>query len=128
MKKLLVLFLSMAFLVACSSDDDNDDNQGPDPIVGTWELVEVSGALEPQFCMEEQSTITFNANNTGSATFYLTATECTPTNSTGGWTNNGDSRYTIAVPGVGDTPGTVSFSNDRFTFTTPAGVLTFEKQ
>ena len=25
MKKLLVLFLSMAFLVACSSDDDNDE-------------------------------------------------------------------------------------------------------
>ena len=127
MKKIFVLFLSLAFLTACSNDDDNGQT-GPDPILGTWVLVDASGQIAGQFCLEEESTITFNANNTGSAIFYLTATNCEATSSAGGWTNRGNSNYTISVPLIGDTQGTANFVNaNRFTFTTTAGVLTFEK-
>ncbi len=127
MKKIFVLFLSLTFLTACSNDDDNPD-QGTDPIIGTWVLVDASGQLEPQFCLDEESTITFNANNTGNAIFYLSAAQCAPSNSAGGWTNNGNSRYTISVPFLGNIQGTANFvSANRFTFTTDAGVLTFEK-
>ncbi|HSP40023.1 MAG TPA: lipocalin family protein [Gillisia sp.] len=130
MKKFLVLFLSLAFLTACDNDDDNEQT-GPDPIIGTWVLVNATGQFEGEFCLDDvttESTITFNANNTGNATFYLTATDCAPSSSTGGWTNNGNSLYTLAVPVVGDTQGSVNFVNaNRFTFTTVAGVLTFEK-
>lgn len=127
MKKLIVLFLSMAFLIACSNDDDSVD-QGPDPIIGTWVLVNATGQLEGQFCLEKESTITFNPDNSGSATFYLTSAECAPSSSTGGWTNRGSSNYTISVPVFGDLQGTANFINaNSFTFTTVAGVLTFEK-
>ena len=127
MKKFLVLFLSLAVFTACSSDDDADTNT-PDPILGTWVLVDVSAPLNAEFCLDEESTLTFNANNSGSATFYLTQAECAATNSTGNWTNRGNSMYTISVPVYGDLQGTVNFSTaNRFTFTTLAGVFTFEK-
>ncbi len=133
MKKFLVLFLSMAFLFACSNDDDNEEPQGDDPIVGTWVLVDASEPLDSQFCFEEESTITFKANNTGQATFYLTGTECSANNSQGTWSNNGNSVYTISVPVAGNILGTADFTSaNRFTFTTTIftipGVITFERQ
>ena len=133
MKKLLVLFLSMASLVACSNDDDNTE-QGPDPIIGTWVLVDASAPLNTQFCMDEESSLTFNSNQTGQAVFYLTGTNCTATNAPGTWKNNGNSNYIVTVQGLGDLEGSVNFSenNTRFAFTTSVvgipGTLTFEKQ
>ena len=133
MKKLLVLFLSMASLVACSNDDDNGE-QGPDKILGTWILVDASTPIDTQFCFEEESTMTFNANNTGTATFFLTGSDCAPTTAPGTWANNGNSAYTISVPVLGSLQGTVNFSanNSEFTFTTTImgipGILSFEKQ
>ena len=132
MKKLLVLFLSMASLVACSNDDDNTE-QGPDPIIGTWVLVDASTPLDTQFCFDEESTMTFSSNNTGQATFYL-GEGCTENSAPGTWANNGNSAYTISVPVLGSLQGSVNFSenNTRFAFTTSVvgipGTLTFEKQ
>lgn len=132
MKKLLVLFLSMASLVACSNDDDNTE-QGPDPIIGTWVLVDASTPLDTQFCFDEESTMTFSSNNTGQATFYL-GEDCTENSAPGTWANNGNSAYTISVPVLGSLQGSVNFSenNTRFAFTTSVvgipGTLTFEKQ
>ncbi len=133
MKKLLVLFLSMAFLTACSNDDDNGD-QGSDPILGTWLLVEASSPINTQFCLDEESTLTFNSNGTGQANFFLSQFQCAATTAPGTWRNNGNSNYTITVQGLGDLVGTVNFSNNntRFTFATTVltvpGTLTFEKQ
>ena len=128
MKKFLVLFLSLAVFTACSNDDDTDSNS-PDPILGTWALVQVSAPLNTQFCMDKESTITFNADKTLSSTFYLTEANCTATTSPGNWSNKGNSIYTITVPMMeGDLQGTVNFSSaNKFTFTSLAGVFTFEK-
>ena len=128
MKKFLVLFLSLSVFAACSSDDDADTNT-PDPVLGTWILVDASAPLDTQFCMDEESTITFKADNTLSSTFYLTESDCAATTSTGNWSNRGNSIYTISVPMIeGDLQGTVNFSSaNKFTFTSLAGVFTFEK-
>lgn len=133
MKKFLFLFLSLAVLAACSNDDDNGDTNQPDPIIGTWLLVDASSPLDDQFCFDEESTITFNEDETGQSAFYLTSAECEVTNSTGTWSNNGNSAYTISVPVLGNLQGTANFtSSDRFTFTTTVvgmpGILTFERQ
>lgn len=127
MKKFILLFFSLAVLAACSSDDDGG-NTGPDPIIGTWVLVDASAPLDNQFCFSEDSVITFNENNTGEATFYLKANECAGTENTGNWSKS-NSTYTISTP-VGDLTGTANFTNNnnRFTFTTTIGVLTFERQ
>ncbi len=126
MKKFLVLFLSMAFLFACSSDDD--EPQGEDPIVGTWVLVDASEPIDSQFCFDEESTITFNANNTGEGTFYLTAAQCAATDSPGNWSKS-NGNYTMTIQALGNLPGTINFtSNNSFTFTSTLGVLTFDRQ
>lgn len=129
MKKLLILFMSFAVLAACSSDDDNTDAEQKDPIIGTWVLVDTSAELDGQFCLEEDSVMTFNENNTGNATFYLTATECEPETSEGNWENTGSNRYTISLPALGNVPGTATFSGQNtFSFTTALGTLNFERQ
>lgn len=125
MKRLLILFLSMAVFAACSSDDDG--TQGSDPIIGSWVLVQATPPLDSQFCMDEESTITFNEDETGEATFYLTQMDCEAESSQGNWDNRGNSAYTIGVPVIGDLEGTANFSGNRFTFTTAIGVLTFER-
>ncbi len=125
MKKFLFLFLCAATFAACSSDDD--ETSGEDRIVGSWVMVNASAPLNTIFCETPQSTFSFNDDNTGEATFYLTENECEPTESTGNWKNNGNSSYTIATP-VGDLTGIVTFSDDdKFTFATAGGTLTFER-
>jgi len=127
MKKFFVLFLSIALFTACSSDDD-EDSTSADPILGTWVLVDASSPLKDEFCLDKESTLTFNSDNTGASTFYLTQANCTATSSTGSWTNRGNSLYTISVPVYGDLQGSVNFSStNKFTFTFLGGVLTFEK-
>lgn len=129
MKKFLVFFFSLALLTSCSNDDDNTDTDQPDPIIGTWVLVDASSGIDELFCPEPESTIKFNANNTGEATFYLAQSECEPESSAGNWENNGNSKYTISLPVLGNVSGTANFVNEnRFTFTTALGVITFERQ
>jgi len=129
MKKFLVLFLSMAFLFACSNDDDNEVPQEADPIVGTWALVQMTPPAIDFTACEDTSTITLNADKTGSGSFYFQETECVEQTSSGNWVNNGNSSYTIAVPYLGNITGTANFTgDDEFTFTSNSvGVLRFEK-
>ncbi len=128
MKKFLFLFLFAATFIACSSDDDAD-NTGADPILGTWVMVDATAPLNAIFCETPQSTITFDEDQTGEATFYLTESDCQPEETAGNWRNNGNSSYTIAIPVVGDLTGNVNFTgNDEFSFATAGGTLTFERQ
>ncbi|UJH92239.1 lipocalin family protein [Antarcticibacterium sp. 1MA-6-2] len=128
MKKFLVLFLSLAVFAACSEDDDDTDATGPDPILGTWVLVNVTPPLIDVTACEQESTITFKPDNTGTGSFYLEANECAVTESAGSWTNNGNSSYQITVPVLGNITGTANFDGDEFIFTSNMGVLTFEQQ
>lgn len=126
MRKYLILFCAIA-LSSCANDDDGAVTE-EEKILGSWVLVEATSSIEEQFCEEKESTISFNANQSAQATFYLKSEECEPESSTGTWENNGNSAYTMNVPVIGDLTGVVNFSNDnRFTFTTVVGVLTFER-
>lgn len=124
MKKLLIMFFGLAILTSCSSDDDN---MGADPILGTWVLVDAS-LVTPENC-ENESTITFTADNNANGTFYLEETNCEAETSSGTWENLGDSRYLVEVPVAGDLEGTVTFfDDDNFVFTSGIGTFTFERQ
>lgn len=124
MKKFLFVFMSMAVLAACSSDDDAG---AADPILGTWELADAT-LFDPDSC-PEPSIVTFSAGNTGSGTFYLPQANCIPQASPGSWENLGSSRYSIAVPILGNLEGDVTFTgDDSFIFvTSQAGSFTFER-
>lgn len=130
MKKFLILFLAISIFTACS-DDDDATKEGS--IVGTWTLVAATNV--PGFTVNDctgQSTITFNADNSASSTFYSNVEgNCVSNNDTGNWSNSSGSQYTIAIPGFGDLNGTVNFIGDsRFTFSPndlPGSSLTFEK-
>lgn len=118
MKKVFTFLLGLILITSCSSDDDAPANN--DPILGTWVLVE-SSAFNPEECGQE-STITFNPDNTGSGTFYISQLSCQAQSSSGSWANLGNSRYSITVPVLGRVEGTVTFINEnRFRITTDDG-------
>lgn len=131
MKKVLILLLSISMFTACSDDDDDASVEGN--IVGTWLLVEANNV--PGFTIDSctgQSTITFNADNTASSTFYgEVEDQCVSDTDTGNWSNSSDSQYTIEIPGFGELTGTVVFSSEsRFTFSPndlPTSSLAFER-
>ena len=131
MKKYLILFLFTGLLsfTACS-DDDEAGPKNEDPIVGTWVITSVEPAQFNIEACEEASTITFNEDNTGSATFYLEETNCIAANASGDWSNNGGDSYTITVPVAGSMTGTIDFSGaNQFFFVTENGVtITFQRQ
>ncbi|MBT8295427.1 MAG: lipocalin family protein [Gramella sp.] len=118
MKKFLFLLVSVCILTACSDDDDSGVEGN---IVGTWLLVEANNV--PGFTVDDctgRSTITFNADNTASSTFFSEDEgTCTSATETGTWSSSANSKYTLLVPGFDDpVNGTVNFSNNnRFTFT-----------
>jgi hypothetical protein len=128
MKKFILLFLSFAVLTACGSDDDDNTTQGGDPIVGTWVLVQINPAIVNVSDCPQESTITFNADNSGSGTFYFKERNCEPENSSGNWANNGNSNYSIQIPILGTVQGNATFEGNKFIFTTSMGIFTFEKQ
>ncbi|HSI69551.1 MAG TPA: lipocalin family protein [Gillisia sp.] len=127
MKKFLILILFAATFIACSNDDDADTS-GDDPIVGTWVMVDATAPLNTIFCETPQSNISFEEDNTGEATFYLTEDNCEPEITTGNWRNNGNGSYSIVLPVVGELTGNVSFTgDDQFSFASAGGTLSFER-
>lgn len=137
MKKFIFLFLSLAVITACSSDDDNSDQ---DPIVGSWFIVEVNNIPNSDFTLSEcnkSSTMTFNEDGTSTSVFHAQVEgNCmagTPTNST--WSNQSDI-YTITIPipeleGFNTLTGTVKFTSNTFIFTpaiSPTTTIIFEKE
>ena len=131
MRKILILLLSISIFTACSDDDDASIEGN---IVGTWLLVEANNV--PGITVNDctgQSTITFEADNTASSTFYnFVGEDCFGTTDEGEWSSSSNSRYTIEIPGFDDpVTGTVNFSNEnRFTFTPdgfPTTNLVFER-
>jgi len=123
MKKIFILFFSLALLTSCSSDDDGA-NSGDDQILGKWFVTEVnnSGALNLTVSeCNKQSFIDFMAdNNADSAFFTENEGECTLEDSdTSAWSNEGNSRYKFTIPfeGIGAQSGRVDFNGSTsFTF------------
>lgn len=121
MKKIFLLFMSLAVLSSCSDDDDagNGDNK----ILGTWGLVEINNAgdfLIPINECTSRSQITFNSDGTAVSEYYMnTQAGCTADSEEGNWSGGGDdNKYIFRIPILGSQPGRVEFSNDysRFTF------------
>lgn len=122
MKKLLMIFMSLAFFTACSSDDDSNTNND-DPILGVWFLADVENGESIGFTENEcntQSSLDFEENGTAAAEFFsLTEGNCNSDSDSVSWTNIGDSRYRIQLPfeGLGPQPGRVEFNGTTsFTF------------
>lgn len=116
-RHLIVLFLAGMFTItSCSSDDDGDTGE---PILGTWVLVNVNPpALDLSAC-PEQSTITFNADNTADSEFYLAENDCEVSISSDSWRNKGGSTYEVTLPDLGTIDGNVEFTNsNNFIFNT----------
>ena len=131
MKKhlILVMLAGLFTFCACSDDDDNNPDE-KDPIVGTWAVISIEpAAINIDEC-EETSTVTFNDNNTGTATFYTAEAACAPLSADAAWQNEGNDNYSMTVPVLGSVSGTVEFSGqNEFFFTSEEGVMiTFQKQ
>ena len=136
MRKILLLFISMTMLTACSNNDDGTETDDGSKIVGKWFLVDakaggVSGNLSA--CTTQNTFITFNADGSASSEFWedINGTCEKTDNNTGTWEYKGSSVYTVDVAGYGNLEGTVNFeSSTRFNFTSPEiapVVLVFEK-
>jgi hypothetical protein len=114
MKKIFVLFFSIALLTACS----NDDNPKPedDPVLGKWFIVEINngGSFQLTDC-SRQSFIVFLNNGSTEPEFYSKPAEaCIVNTDAGVWSNLGDSRYRFEIPfgDFGPINGRVEFTNE----------------
>jgi len=122
MKKIFVLFFSIALLTACSEDD----NTATDPVVGKWFVVEVNNIPGSDFTLSECNTnsfMTFNADGTTNSVFYTQIEgSCTPGTSTNSEWKQQASIYTFTIPipeleDFSPLSGTIQFNADTFTFT-----------
>src|SRR5680860_1561734 len=122
MKKIFVLFFSIALLTACSEDDNN----ATDPVVGKWFIAEVNNVPGSDFTLSECNTnsfMTFNADGTTNSVFYTEIDgNCTAGDSiTSDWGQQaGIYTFTIPIPELeafSPLTGTIQFNADTFTFT-----------
>ncbi|MDT0645259.1 lipocalin family protein [Zunongwangia sp. F260] len=121
MKKIFLLFMSLAVLSSCSNDDDANGN-GDNDILGTWGLVAINNAGNFPVTVNEcssQSQITFNSDGTAFSEYYTqTETECTLDSEEGNWSGGrDDNKYIFKIPLLGPQPGRVEFSDDYSMFT-----------
>lgn len=123
MKKIFLLFFSLALLTSCSNDDDGG-NTGDEKILGKWYVVEINNSgtlnLTASEC-NQKSFIDFNANGSAESAFYNeNEGECVLEDSeTSAWSNEGGFKYKFNIPfeGIGAQVGTASFNEDLTEFT-----------
>ncbi len=132
MKKIIALLAVFMMFTACDSDDDVND--GEDPILGTWFVVDLENAFSDDELSEcnMNSNITFHADNTADSEFYEEVEgECLFEADTSEWKRETNGQYTFDLPFFGRQRGDVEFiGNSQFKFSVPSmpGVsLTFEK-
>ncbi|AXT62567.1 hypothetical protein D1816_20115 [Aquimarina sp. AD10] len=115
-----IAFLCTLLLVSCDNDDDNQQNQ--DPILGKWMLVGATfnGVDDIVNDCRARTSIEFFTNNTFVSIQYeldVTETECIieeEVNAT--WQNTGNGTYANTT-NDSPVPIMVSFSNDNNTLT-----------
>ncbi len=123
MKKIFLLFFSLALLTSCSSDDDGG-NAGDDQILGKWFVAEINNTgtlnIEVNDC-NRQSFIDFKSNfKADSALYTRVEGECNVDNSENDdWSNLGESKYRFVIPfeGIGAQAGRADFNADLTEFT-----------
>tara|TARA_R100000935_G_scaffold55968_1_gene86641 strand:+ start:504 stop:926 length:423 start_codon:yes stop_codon:yes gene_type:complete len=123
MKKIFLLFFTLALLTSCSNDDDGG-NVGDDPILGKWFVAEINNTgnlpIEVNDC-NRQSFIDFKSNfQADSALYAENGAECNVENSENDdWSNEGNSKYRFVIPfeGIGAQTGRIEFNGtSSFTF------------
>lgn len=123
MKKLFLLFFSMALLTSCNSDDEGG-NSGSDPILGKWFVAEINNTgalnLEVNDC-NKQSFINFKMDSRADSAVYAEdGGECNVNNSEDDeWSNLSSNKYRFVIPfeGIGAQSGRVEFNGSTgFTF------------
>ncbi len=123
MKKIFLLFISLALVTSCTSDDDGG-NASDDQILGKWFVTEINNTgainISANDC-NRQSFIDFKANlKADSALYALEDGECNVENSENDdWSNLGESRYRFVIPfeGIGAQAGRADFNADLTQFT-----------
>ncbi len=123
MKKIFILFFSLALLTSCSNDDDGGTT-GDDKILGKWFVAEVNNTgtlnIEINDC-NRQSFIEFKSNfKADSALYAEDGGECNVDNSENDdWSNEGGSKYRFVIPfeGIGAQTGRADFNSDFTVFT-----------
>ncbi|HSM64531.1 MAG TPA: lipoprotein [Gillisia sp.] len=123
MKKIFLLFFSLALLTSCSSDDDGE-NTGDDAILGKWFVAEINNTgtlnLQVNEC-NKKSFIDFKIDSKADSAVYAEeGGECNVNNSENDeWSNLSNSRYRFVIPfeGIGSQSGRVEFNGSTgFTF------------
>lgn len=123
MKKIFLLFFSLALLTSCTSDDD-EGNTGDDAILGKWFVAEINNTgtlnLQVNDC-NKQSFIDFKMDSKADSAVYVEeGGECNVNNSENDeWSNLSNSRYRFVIPfeGIGSQSGRVEFNGSTgFTF------------
>ncbi len=123
MKKIFILFFSLALLFSCSNDDDGG-NSGDDQILGKWFVAEINNTgtlnIDVNNC-NRQSFIDFKSDfKADSALYAEEGGECNVNNSENDdWSSLGDSRYRFVIPfeGIGSQAGRAEFNGSTsFTF------------
>jgi len=123
MKKIFLLFFSLALLTSCTSDDDGG-NAGDDQILGKWFVAEINNTgtfnIEANDC-NRQSFIDFKSNfKADSALYSLENGECNVENSENDdWSySEGSDKYTFVIPfeGIGAQTGKAVFNEDNTSF------------
>jgi len=137
MKKIFVLFLSIALLTACNNNDDS--NPENDPILGKWFIVEINNSPIPGFSLNEcntKSNMTFNSDGITNSVFHSEIDG----NCTAGPSENGEWRhqsgiytFTLPIPELepfSPISGRIQFNANSFTFTpisSPGTTIVFNK-
>jgi len=122
MKKIFILFFSIAVLTSCSSDDDGG-SASDDKILGKWFVTEINNTgafpIEINDC-NRQSFIDFKSDFTADSALYAEENgECNVDNSENDdWSSLGDSRYRFVIPfeGIGAQAGRADFNADLTEF------------
>ncbi|KGL63957.1 lipocalin family protein [Polaribacter sp. Hel1_85] len=121
MKQIIFLFLAIATLSSCETNED-DNPSSSDLIIGKWQLIsDKENGTEISTECERKSTITFSENGTSTEVYYYNdgSNNCITESETATWENLGSSTYKVDY-GNGDTETakiTFSENNTEFSIT-----------
>ncbi len=150
MKKVLYLFIASIILIACSGNEENEENENSvDPIIGSWQLQSIlhDGRVNKATTCDKKSKIIFLEDGTVNESAFFNDRKpiinqsenqesCKGLTINGTWKNEGDLKYILNLTGVENASTTIiiKFSKNNSIFTTESlitefidGTTTFEE-